>query len=140
MHSQSYTAKINMSSFHSASNNSNSLSRDLRSAWVSFISFHRNNSGSNRYDIDTGLPHVSEPVVLEHARVLSEDIGFRTVGTREHALGAEYVLDQVKIVKDLCDAAVKSAPTRRLACEVWRQEGSGSHRSACWRHPCREQH
>ena len=66
--------------------------------------------------------------MLAHAKYLSEDIGFRTVGTREHALGDQYVYDQAKLIQQTCEEALKMAPTRKLECEVWRQEGSGTHR------------
>lgn len=67
-------------------------------------------------------------MILSHARHLSENIGFRTVGTREHALGDKYVLDHANRIKAECESILKSAPTRKLQCEVWRQEGSGTHR------------
>ncbi|KAG8893391.1 hypothetical protein FRB99_001981, partial [Tulasnella sp. 403] len=81
-----------------------------------------------QYDMYSGLPQMSEKAILAHAKYLSEDIGFRTVGTREHALGDKYVHEQAKLIQAACQEAVKMAPTRRLECEVWRQEGSGTHR------------
>ncbi|KAG8983456.1 hypothetical protein FRB90_006023, partial [Tulasnella sp. 427] len=80
------------------------------------------------YDVRTGLPQLSEKAILEHARVLSEDIGFRTVGTREHALGDKYVHEQALRIQKECEDIIKKAPTRKLECEVFRQEGSGTHR------------
>ncbi|KIO27275.1 hypothetical protein M407DRAFT_73396 [Tulasnella calospora MUT 4182] len=80
------------------------------------------------YNVRTGLPQLSEKAILEHSRVLSEDIGFRTVGTREHALGDQYVHEQALRIQKECEDVVKKAPTRKLECEVWRQEGSGTHR------------
>ncbi|KAL5492913.1 hypothetical protein ACEPAI_4361 [Sanghuangporus weigelae] len=80
------------------------------------------------YDNVTGIPRLSERVVLDHARILSEEIGFRTVGTREHALGDAWVLKKVQELGKLCDAVVKLDPTRKLQCEVERQTGSRSHR------------
>lgn len=76
----------------------------------------------------TGSPRLSEHLILSHARTLSEDIGFRTVGTHEHALGDAWVLDKVLELKELCDVALKRVPTRKLQCEVERQTGSRSHR------------
>lgn len=76
----------------------------------------------------TGLPQVSERAILEHARVLSEVIGFRTVGTREHALGDAWMMEKATELKALCEEVVKAQPGRKLQCEVERQVGSGSHR------------
>ncbi|KAG8993048.1 hypothetical protein FRB94_011080 [Tulasnella sp. JGI-2019a] len=83
---------------------------------------------TDQYDILTGLPQISETSILHHARYLSENIGYRTVGTREHALGDKYVLDEANKIKDACEDILRMAPTRKLQCEVWRQEGSGTHR------------
>lgn len=66
--------------------------------------------------------------MLAHAKYLSEDIGFRTVGTREHALGDAWMVEQANEVAKQCHQAVKDVPGRKLECEVWRQEGNGSHR------------
>jgi hypothetical protein len=76
----------------------------------------------------TGLPQISEAQVLAHVRVLSEDIGFRTVGTKEHAEGDAWLLDQVEKLREQCEEAVRRTPGRKLECEVWRQQGSGTHR------------
>lgn len=76
----------------------------------------------------TSLPQISEAQVLAHAKYLSEDIGYRTVGTREHALGDAWMFAQAEELKAQCDALVKAVPGRRLECEIWRQEGSGHHR------------
>lgn len=74
---------------------------------------------------------IAEKAVLEKVRQLSEDIGYRTVGTREHALGEQWMLNEVEALKAHCDELVKrSSPAapRHLECEVDRQEGSGTHR------------
>ncbi|KAI0078731.1 hypothetical protein K474DRAFT_1593590 [Panus rudis PR-1116 ss-1] len=76
----------------------------------------------------TSLPQISEAQILTHARHLSEEIGYRTVGTREHALGDAYMVEQANELKRQCDEIVKATPDRQLECEVWRQEGSGNHR------------
>ena len=64
-------------------------------------------------------------------RQLSEDIGYRTVGTREHVLGEQWMLKEVEALKAHCDNLVKKSShpaIRHLECEVDRQEGSGTHR------------
>ena len=66
--------------------------------------------------------------MLGHAQYLSEDIGFRTVGTREHALGDAWMFDKAQELKTLCEEMVSKEPGRGLQCEVWRQEGNGAHR------------
>jgi len=66
--------------------------------------------------------------MLSHAYHLSEEIGYRTVGTREHALGDKWALEQVEQLRDRCNEIVKQDRRRKLECEVWRQEGSGTHR------------
>ncbi|KAJ4473162.1 hypothetical protein J3R30DRAFT_3296811 [Lentinula aciculospora] len=81
-----------------------------------------------QYDPVTNLSQISESRILEVSRILSEDIGFRTPGTREHALGEDWLWDQVTKMKDDCDELVKKTPHRHLECEIWRQKGSGSHR------------
>ncbi|KAF7968545.1 hypothetical protein HWV62_30167 [Athelia sp. TMB] len=80
------------------------------------------------HDPISGLPQISESAILGHARHLSETIGYRTVGTREHALGDAWMVDQAAALKTQCDALVAASPHRALECEVWRQEGNGSHR------------
>ncbi|THH28363.1 hypothetical protein EUX98_g5818 [Antrodiella citrinella] len=76
----------------------------------------------------TSLPQLSEHQILAHAKYLSEDIGYRTVGTREHALGDAWMVEQAGILQKQCEEIVKTSPGRKLQCETWRQEGSGSHR------------
>ncbi|CAE6479620.1 unnamed protein product [Rhizoctonia solani] len=76
----------------------------------------------------TGLPQLSEAQILSYTRVLSEDIGYRTVGTKEHALGDAWLLDRVNELREQCQEAVGRTPGRKLECEVWRQQGSGTHR------------
>lgn len=80
------------------------------------------------FDSVTSLPQLSEAEVLSHSKYLSEDIGYRTVGTREHALGDAWMYEKAKELKRQCDEIIKKSPNRKLECEVWRQEGSGSHR------------
>ncbi|RPD64072.1 hypothetical protein L226DRAFT_544758 [Lentinus tigrinus ALCF2SS1-7] len=80
------------------------------------------------YDPVTSLPQLSEAQILGHAKYLSEDIGYRTVGTREHALGDAWVLQQAEALRSECEAVVRAHPERKLQCEVWHQQGSGSHR------------
>ncbi|GBE89509.1 Putative endoplasmic reticulum metallopeptidase [Sparassis crispa] len=76
----------------------------------------------------TGLPQISEANALAHAKYLSEDIGYRTVGTREHALGDAWMLQQAELLHAQCEEVLRVHPGRRLQCEVWHQQGSGSHR------------
>lgn len=75
----------------------------------------------------TGLPQISEARILDVVKHLSEDIGYRTVGTLEHALADKYMVSQAEEVKKNCERLVAESG-RKLQCEVWRQEGSGSHR------------
>ncbi|KAH6874322.1 hypothetical protein BKA70DRAFT_1350465 [Coprinopsis sp. MPI-PUGE-AT-0042] len=74
-----------------------------------------------------GLPQISEGNILGIAKYLSEGIGYRTVGTKEHAIADAWLLEQVNEFKEACDSVVLTTG-RRLECEVWRQEGDGSHR------------
>ncbi|KAI8985766.1 hypothetical protein BD414DRAFT_462425 [Trametes punicea] len=76
----------------------------------------------------TSLPQLSEGRILAHAKYLSEDIGYRTVGTREHALGDAWMLQQAEALRAECESVVRAHPKRKLQCEVWHQQGSGSHR------------
>ncbi|KAH8993018.1 hypothetical protein EDB92DRAFT_1986255 [Lactarius akahatsu] len=77
---------------------------------------------------DTGLPQISETQILAHVRHLSEDIGFRTVGTAEHALADKWMIDTAHEVQRECQRIVQADPERKLECEVWHQRGSGAHR------------
>ncbi|OBZ74192.1 putative endoplasmic reticulum metallopeptidase 1 [Grifola frondosa] len=79
-------------------------------------------------DPSTGLPQLSEARILEHAKYLSEDVGYRTVGTREHALGDAWMVKQAEALRAECESIVQAHPERKLECEVWHQQGSGSHR------------
>lgn len=89
-----------------------------------------------RYDPITHLPQISESTILGYSKYLSEDIGYRTVGTKEHALGDQWMVEQVERLKEECESVVRqSGGARGLECEIWRQEGSGSHRcvsSSCF--------
>ncbi|KII83063.1 hypothetical protein PLICRDRAFT_180757 [Plicaturopsis crispa FD-325 SS-3] len=81
------------------------------------------------YNPATNTPQISETRILQHAQHLSETIGFRTVGTSEHAQADAWMVQQAEEIKRQCEEAVaRSGGTRKLECEVWRQEGSGSHR------------
>ncbi|KAG5727720.1 hypothetical protein E4T56_gene20743 [Termitomyces sp. T112] len=75
----------------------------------------------------TNLPQISEARILGFAKYLSEEIGYRTVGTVEHALADTWMVRQAEAVKRNCEEVV-AATGRKLECEIWRQEGSGSHR------------
>ncbi|KAF8806834.1 hypothetical protein BYT27DRAFT_7167035 [Phlegmacium glaucopus] len=75
----------------------------------------------------TKLPQISESRILGVAKYLSEDIGYRIVGTREHALADKWMLQAAEHVKQNCERIV-SKSGRKLECEVWRQEGNGNHR------------
>ncbi|KAG0704555.1 hypothetical protein DFH29DRAFT_910837 [Suillus ampliporus] len=82
----------------------------------------------DQYDPITSLPQLSETTILEYAKYLSEDIGYRTPGTREHALADAWMTQKAYQLKEECERVVAAQPGRKLECEVWRQEGSGSHR------------
>ncbi|KAI9448865.1 hypothetical protein BJY52DRAFT_1206477 [Lactarius psammicola] len=77
---------------------------------------------------ETGLPQISETQILGYVRHLSEDIGFRTVGTAEHALADKWMIDTAHEVQKECQRIVEADPERKLECEVWHQRGSGAHR------------
>ena len=74
------------------------------------------------------MPQISEAQILAHAKYVSEDIGYRTVGSREHARGDAWMLRRAEEVRAQCEAAVQMVPGRKLECEVWHQQGSGHHR------------
>ncbi|PCH44600.1 hypothetical protein WOLCODRAFT_26882 [Wolfiporia cocos MD-104 SS10] len=76
----------------------------------------------------TGLPQLAEARILAHAKHLSEDIGYRTVGTLEHAVADAWMVEQAEALRAQCERAVLVRPGRQLECEVWHQQGSGSHR------------
>ncbi|KAG0704570.1 hypothetical protein DFH29DRAFT_873615 [Suillus ampliporus] len=68
---------------------------------------------------------LSETTILEYAKCLSEDIGYRTPGTREHALADAWMTQKAYQLKEGCKRVVAAQPGRKLQCEVWTQEGSG---------------
>lgn len=92
--------------------------------------YHSDCAGIIRTNPITSLPQISESRILGFAKYLSEDIGYRTVGTKEHALADKWMLEQAYDVKKECERVVNEQTDRKLECEVWRQEGNGSHRRA----------
>ncbi|KAI0311021.1 hypothetical protein OF83DRAFT_1152851 [Amylostereum chailletii] len=78
-------------------------------------------------DPTTNLPQLSESQILAYTKHLSEDIGYRTVGTYEHALADKWLHEKVEAMRRECEEVVRGTG-RKLECEVWRQEGTGSHR------------
>lgn len=80
------------------------------------------------YDPITSLPHPSESTILSYAKYLSEDIGYRTPGTRQHAQADAWWYHKVQEIEQLCRRVVEKEPGRKLECNVWRQHGSGNHR------------
>ncbi|KAH7098555.1 hypothetical protein BKA62DRAFT_712707 [Auriculariales sp. MPI-PUGE-AT-0066] len=72
-----------------------------------------------QFDVASGLPQISEARILEVAKTL-ETIGYRSVGTREHALADAWALKQVEELAASCPP--------HLQCETWRQVGDGTHR------------
>ena len=75
----------------------------------------------------TKLPQISESRILGVSKYLSENIGYRIVGTREHALADKWMLEAAEHAKRNCERIVNKTG-RKLECEVWRQEGNGNHR------------
>ncbi|KAJ8075039.1 hypothetical protein PM082_019366 [Marasmius tenuissimus] len=75
----------------------------------------------------TNLPQLSEERILNITRYLSEDIGFRTVGTSEHARGEAWFHEQARLAQQECQRIAKDSG-RQLECEIWLQKGNGSHR------------
>ncbi|KAJ3576559.1 hypothetical protein NP233_g353 [Leucocoprinus birnbaumii] len=78
-------------------------------------------------DPSTQLPQISEANILGVAKYLSEEIGFRTVGTFEHALADTWMVQQAEAMQRECER-IAAESKRKLECEVWHQQGSGSHR------------
>ncbi|TFK64946.1 hypothetical protein BDN72DRAFT_846164 [Pluteus cervinus] len=81
----------------------------------------------------TGQQQISEARILSFAKYLSEDIGYRTVGTYEHAIADAWMTREAESVKRRCEEVVKqlkeeTGKDRNLECEFWRQEGNGNHR------------
>jgi len=99
----------------------------LTCTFPSLIRNHPCIHNNARTNPTTHLPQISESRILEYAKYLSEDIGYRTVGTREHALADTWMLRKAEAIKEECERIVRE-DGRKLECEVWRQEGSGSHR------------
>ncbi|CCA75676.1 hypothetical protein PIIN_09666, partial [Serendipita indica DSM 11827] len=82
----------------------------------------------------TGKPQLSEARILSMVAELTDPykVGFRTVGSREHALGDAWAVDQVQGLTALCDHVKSRAKTRGdtvdIECEWDRQQGSGTHK------------
>jgi hypothetical protein len=81
-----------------------------------------------RVNPETGLPQISETQILSYVRHLSEDIGFRTVGTAGHAIADKWMVDTAHEVEKERQQLAEADPERKLECEVWHQRGSGAHR------------
>jgi hypothetical protein len=69
---------------------------------------------------------LSEAVILGHAKYLTEDIGYRIVGTVENAKGDEWMLAKAEELKSECERVVGQNSGRKLQCEVFHQRGNGS--------------
>lgn len=76
----------------------------------------------HRINPATHLAQISEANILNVAKHLSENIGYRTVGTREHAVADEWMSTTLEQLGKECRADGLGH------CDVWRQVGSGSHR------------
>jgi len=80
----------------------------------------------------SGGPQISEKKILGDTKTLSETIGYRIVGTKEHARGDDWGVMKVKELKRTCDSVIARAKEEkrniRLECEWDRQQGSGTHR------------
>lgn len=80
--------------------------------------------------------HFSEVTALEHISVLSDKIGYRIVGTREHVQAEEWVESIVKQYegwhRTVEDSGIEFNgtldPRGDTQVEVWTQIGDGSHR------------
>ncbi|KAG8808009.1 hypothetical protein FRC19_006176, partial [Serendipita sp. 401] len=82
----------------------------------------------------SGRPQLSESRILSMVTELTDplNIGFRTVGSREHALGDAWAVQQVQDLAELCDhvraRAAKDGRTVDLECDWDWQQGSGTHK------------
>jgi hypothetical protein len=80
--------------------------------------------------------HFSELVALEHISVLSDQIGYRIVGTRQHVEAEQWVESIVKqyegwhhtVEQDSDGLNATGDPRGDTQVEVWTQIGDGSHR------------
>jgi hypothetical protein len=79
----------------------------------------------------SGKAQLSEAAALGYAKHLSENIGFRVVGTKEHATADEWMINTVEAFERQCIEMVQKSG-RKLECEVWHQRGSGSHRCVAY--------
>jgi hypothetical protein len=76
---------------------------------------------------ELGNAQISEAAILGYAKHLSEDIGYRIVGTTEHAQADEWMIKKAEEFERECYDVVQKTG-RKLECEVWHQRGSGAHR------------
>ncbi len=77
--------------------------------------------GPSRAEAQTRVDEQSED---QH---LSEDIGYRAIGTTEHALVDKWMVDTAYEIQE-CERLVRADPGGpTLECEGWHQRGSGSH-------------
>jgi len=80
----------------------------------------------------SGGPQISEKKILGDAKTLSQTIGYRIVGTKEHARGDDWGVMKARELKRTCDSIITGARESnrniRLECEWDRQQGSGTHR------------
>ncbi|KAG6381856.1 hypothetical protein JVT61DRAFT_470 [Boletus reticuloceps] len=75
------------------------------------------------------LPHIPlKPLFYHTPNTFRKISDYRTPGTREHADADAWMVRKAEEIKQLCEEFVKKEEGRKLECEIWRQEGSGSHR------------
>ena len=80
----------------------------------------------------SGGPQISEKKILSDTKTLSETIGYRIVGTKEHTRGDDWGVMKARELMRTCDSVIARAKEDkrniRLECEWDRQQGSGTHR------------
>lgn len=94
---------------------------------ISYDTTHQSLIQTYRTNPITKLPQISEERILGIAKHLSEGIGYRIVGSYEHALADDWMVEAAQMVQRNCERIVLLTK-KKLECEVWRQQGSGNHR------------
>ncbi|EDR02660.1 uncharacterized protein LACBIDRAFT_308176 [Laccaria bicolor S238N-H82] len=92
-----------------------------RSHWFTMVGLQATSLSACNFDwavsILLSLPHVLGARILSVVKHLSEDIGYQTVGTLEHALADKYMVAQAEEVKKNCEKLMAESG-RKLECEV----------------------
>lgn len=78
--------------------------------------------------VTSGKPRFSEENVRQVIRKMTEDIGYRVVGTEQELDTKKYLISKLKGLKDAAELETLKGSTELPNFDMWVQVGDGSHR------------